>query len=170
LNGDGTIDTTATVNVFGGAAGISTFGNRTGRTAQNVNLTQLAGSYDFGMLSIGANINMGSQNITENASAGTTNVAAAGSTTDIKSQAISFSMPMGAMVLAGGMGTASTTAAGVVGRDISTSQLSLRYNFSKRTAVYGLVGNLKDQTQINANAAAGVGYMTQTAVGMLTTF
>jgi predicted porin len=77
---------------------------------------------------------------------------------------------MGAMVLAGGMGTASTTAAGVVGRDISTSQLSLRYNFSKRTAVYGLVGNLKDQTQINANSATGVGYMTQTAVGMLTTF
>jgi predicted porin len=170
LDGNGVNDTTATFNVFGGAAALTTIGNRTGRTAQTVNLTQLAGSYDFGMVRIGANINMGSQNITENASAGATNVAAAASTTDIKSQAISFMMPMGAMELAGGMGTASTSAAGVVGRDISTSQLSLRYNFSKRTAMYGVIGNLKDQTQINANAAAGVGYMTQTGVGMLTTF
>jgi hypothetical protein len=170
FNGDATNDTIATFNVFGALTGASTAGSRSGKTTFTTNLTQLAGSYDFGMLSIGANINMGSQNITENASAGTTNVAAAGSTTDIKSQAISFSMPMGAMVLAGGMGTASTSVAGVATKDQSTSQLSLRYNFSKRTAVYGLIGNAKDQTPINANSTSATGYMTQTAAGVLTTF
>jgi hypothetical protein len=161
----------ATYNVFGALTGLNTAGSRTGKTAQTVNLTQLAGSYDFGMIKIGANINMGNQNITEKATsgqAGTTTTAA--STTDIKSQAISFSMPMGAMVLAGGMGTASTSVAGTATKDQSTSQLSLRYNFSKRTAVYGLIGNAKDQTPINATSTSAVGYMTQTAVGMMTTF
>jgi len=170
LNGDGTNDLTATYNVFGALTGVSSFGNRTGKTAQTVNLTQLAGSYDFGMVKIGANINMGNQNITENASAGSSNAVAAGSTVDIKSQAISFSMPMGAMVLSGGMGTASTSVAGAATKDQSTSQLMLRYNFSKRTAVYGLIGNAKDQTPINANSTSATGYMTQTAAGVLTTF
>jgi len=166
-----TFENIATYNVFGALTGLNTAADRTGKTAQTVNLTQLAGSYDFGMIKIGANINMGNQNITENATsgaAGTTTTAA--STTDIKSQAISFSMPMGAMVLAGGMGTASTSVAGTATKDQSTSQLSLRYNFSKRTAVYGLIGNAKDQTPINANSTSAVGYMTQTAVGMMTTF
>jgi predicted porin len=170
FNGDATNDTIATFNVFGALTGASTAGSRSGKTTFTTNLTQLAGSYDFGMVKIGANINMGSQNTTENVTSGTANTAAAGSTVDIKSQAISFSMPMGAMVLAGGMGTASTSAAGVTSKDQSTSQLSLRYNFSKRTAIYGLIGNAKDQTPINANSTSAVGYMTQTAVGMLTTF
>ena len=175
LNGDGTaaapgLDATLTFNVFGALTGISTFGSRTGTTTFTTNLTQLAGSYDFGMVKIGATMNMGSQNITENASSGSTNAVTAGSTVDIKSQAISFNMPMGAMELAGGMGTATTSVAGVATKDISTSQLSLRYNFSKRTAVYGLIGNLKDQTPINATSGTVAGYATQTGVGMLTTF
>jgi len=166
-----TFENIATYNVFGALTGLNTAADRTGKTTFTTNLTQLAGSYDFGMVKIGANINMGSQNITENATsgaAGTTTTAA--STVDIKSQAISFSMPMGAMVLSGGMGTASTSVAGVATKDQSTSQLSLRYNFSKRTAVYGLIGNAKDQTPINATSTSAVGYMTQTGVGMLTTF
>ena len=170
-NGDGTNDNTATYNVFGALTGITSIGNRTGKSTFTTNLTQLAGSYDFGMVKIGANINMGSQNNSEFATsgAGGTTVTAP-NTVDIKSQAISFSMPMGAMVLAGGMGTASTSVAGVATKDQSTSQLSLRYNFSKRTAVYGLIGNAKDQTPINANSGAAVGYMTQTAAGVMTTF
>jgi hypothetical protein len=68
------------------------------------------------------------------------------------------------------MGTASTSVAGVATKDQSTSQLSLRYNFSKRTAIYGLIGNAKDQTPINANSTSATGYMTQTAAGVLTTF
>jgi len=36
--------------------------------------------------------------------------------------------------------------------------------------VYGLIGNAKDQTPINANSSSAVGYMTQTAAGVLTTF
>lgn len=166
-----TFENIATYNVFGALTGLNTAADRTGKTTYTTNLTQLAGSYDFGMIKVGATINMGSQNITENATsgaAGTTTTAA--STVDIKSQAISFMMPMGAMELAGGMGTASTSVAGVATKDISTSQLSLRYNFSKRTAVYGLIGQAKDQTPINANSASAVGYMTQTGVGMLTTF
>jgi len=169
-NGDGTNDNTATYNVFGALTGITSIGNRTGKSTYTTNLTQLAGSYDFGMVKIGANINMGSQNLSENASSGSANTASAASTVDIKSQAISFSMPMGAMVLSGGMGTASTSVAGVATKDQSTSQLSLRYNFSKRTAVYGLIGNAKDQTPINATSTSAVGYMTQTGMGVLTTF
>ena len=173
--GDGTaaapsLDTTLTYNVFGALTGISTIGNRTGTTNYTTTLTQVAGSYDFGMVKIGANINMGSQLISENASAGATNVAANGSTVDIKSQAISFMMPMGAMELAGGMSTATTSTAGTATKDLATSQLSLKYNFSKRTAVYGLVGQVKDQTSINATSATTVGYMTQSGLGMLTTF
>jgi len=166
-----TFENIATYNVFGALTGLNTAADRTGKTTFTTNLTQLAGSYDFGMVKIGANINMGSQNITENATsgaAGTTTTAA--STVDIKSQAISFSMPMGAMVLMGGMGTATTSVAGAATKDISTSQLTLRYNLSKRTAAYGLIGQVKDQTAINANSTSATGYMTQTGVGMLTTF
>jgi len=166
-----TFENIATYNVFGALTGLNTAASRTGKSTFTTNLTQLAGSYDFGMVKIGANINMGNQNNSEFATsgaAGTTTTAP--NTVDIKSQAISFSMPMGAMVLAGGMGTASTSVAGVATKDQSTSQLSLRYNFSKRTAVYGLIGNAKDQTPINANSTSAVGYMTQTAAGVLTTF
>ena len=115
---------------------------------------------------------MGSQNITENATSGAagTTAGAAGSTVDIKSQAISFSMPMGKMALSGGMGTASTSVAGTATKDLSSSQLTLRYNFSKRTAAYGTIGQVKDQKAINDNSTSVTGYMTQTAVGMLTTF
>ena len=166
-----TFENIATYNVFGALTGLNTAASRTGKSTFTTNLTQLAGSYDFGMIKIGANINMGNQNNSEFATsgaAGTTTTAP--NTVDIKSQAISFSMPMGAMVLAGGMGTASTSVAGTATKDQSTSQLSLRYNFSKRTAVYGLIGNAKDQKPINDNSTSAVGYMTQTAVGMLTTF
>ncbi|CAN1486591.1 OmpC Outer membrane protein (porin) [Burkholderiaceae bacterium] len=166
-----TFENIATYNVFGALTGLNTAANRTGKSTFTTNLTQLAGSYDFGMVKIGANINMGSQNNSEVATSGilgTTTTAA--STVDIKSQAISFMMPMGAMELAGGMGTASTSVAGVATKDQSTSQLSLRYNFSKRTAVYGLIGTAKDQTPINATSGSAVGYMTQTGLGMLTTF
>ena len=171
-DGDATNDSIAAYNVFGALTSKTTVGSRSGKTTYTTNLTQLAGSYDFGMLTVGANYNMGSQNITENATSGAagTTAGAAGSTVDIKSQAISFSMPMGAMVLAGGMGTASTSVAGVATKDQSTSQLSLRYNFSKRTAVYGLIGNAKDQTPINTNSTSAVGYMTQTGMGVMTTF
>jgi len=171
-DGDGTNDSIAAYNVFGALTSLTTVGNRSGKTTYTTNLTQLAGSYDFGMVAIGANINMGSQNTTENATTGAagTTAGAAGSTVDIKSQAISFSMPMGAMVLMGGMGTATTSVAGAATKDISTSQLTLRYNLSKRTAAYGLIGQVKDQTAINANSTSATGYMTQTGVGMLTTF
>ena len=77
---------------------------------------------------------------------------------------------MGNMELAGGMGTASTSVAGTATKDLSTSQLSLRYNLSKRSAIYGLIGTAKDQTAINSGSATATGYMTQTGVGMLTTF
>jgi len=166
-----TFENIATYNVFGALTGLNTAASRTGKSTYTTNLTQLAGSYDFGMVKIGANINMGSQNNSEVATsgaAGTTTTAP--NTVDIKSQGISFSMPMGAMVLSGGMGTASTSVAGVATKDQSTSQLSLRYNFSKRTAVYGLIGQAKDQTPINATSTSAVGYMTQTGMGVLTTF
>jgi hypothetical protein len=171
-DGDATNDSIAAYNVFGALTSITTVGSRSGKTTYTTNLTQLAGSYDFGVVMIGANYNMGSQNITENATSGAagTTAGAAGSTVDIKSQAISFSMPMGAMVLSGGMGTATTSAAGAATKDISTSQLTLRYNLSKRTAAYGLIGQVKDQTAINANSTSATGYMTQTGVGMMTTF
>lgn len=120
-------------------------------TASNTNLSQLAASYDFGAIKLGANINSGSTNNT-----------VANTTTNFASRAISFDMPMGKINLVGGFNNASQDSAGVVSADWASSQLGVKYNFSKRTILYGYTG-----TSTN-NAATGTAFktMTGTIVGI----
>ena len=150
-------------------------GNFTGDAEYNTNLTQLGGSYDFGMIKVGVTYNTGAFNRTSvtTSAAGTAPSVAAGSgvaSYDIRSQAISFSMPLGKATLYGGMGTASQASGSSTMHDFSTQQIALDYAFSKRTKVYGLIGAAKDQAKINALSTTASGYMTQTGVGVLTTF
>ncbi|NBY05034.1 MAG: porin [Betaproteobacteria bacterium] len=123
-------------NVYGaltniaGTAGTTNVGTQT-------NLSQLAGSYDFGMIKVGATINSGQSTAT------TTTVATSAVTqavTNISSRAVSFDMPMGAMNLVGGFNNASTDVGGVAATDWASSQFGLKYNFSKRTLMYGYTG------------------------------
>ena len=123
-------------NVYGaltniaGTAGTTNVGTQT-------NLSQLAGSYNFGMIKVGATINSGQSTAT------TTTVATSAVTqavTNISSRAVSFDMPMGAMNLVGGFNNASTDVGGVAATDWASSQFGLKYNFSKRTLMYGYTG------------------------------
>ena len=149
--------------------------NFTGDAEFNTNLTQLGGSYDFGMIKVGVTYNTGAFNRTSvtTSAAGTAPAVASGTgvaSYDIRSQAISFSMPLGAATLYGGMGTASQASGSSSIHDFSTQQIALDYAFSKRTKVYGLIGAAKDQAKINSLSATASGYLTQTGVGILTTF
>ena len=78
-------------------------------------------------------------------------------------------MPMGAMELFGGMGTSSQSTGSTNINNIATSQVGLIYNFSKRTRIYGIVGNLKDTVRVDA-ASTSLGYMTQTIAGINVSF
>jgi len=119
--------------------------------ASNTNLTQLAASYDFGAVKLGATMNSGATNNS------LTNVA-----TNFASRAISFDMPMGKIQLVGGFNNASQDSAGTVSDDWASSQVGVKYNFSKRTVLYGYTG-----TSTN-NAATGTTFktMTGTLVGI----
>jgi hypothetical protein len=119
--------------------------------ASNTNLTQLAASYNFGAVKLGATMNSGA---TTNS---LTNVA-----TNFASRAISFDMPMGKINLVGGFNNASQDSAGTVSDDWASSQLGVKYGFSKRTTLYGYTG-----TSTN-NAATGTTFktMTGTLVGI----
>ncbi len=166
-----------TFGALGQLSGISTAAstNFTGDAEYNTNLTQLGGSYDFGMIKVGVTYNTGTFNRTAvtTSAAGTAPSVAAGSGVaayDIRSQAISFSMPMGKASIYGGMGTASQASGSSIIHDFSTQQIAIDYAFSKRSKVYGLIGAAKDQAKINSNSSTASGYMTQTGVGILTTF
>ena len=122
-----------TFNVYGALTNYSAAAATT-NVATQTNLTQLAGSYDFGAVKVGATINNGQSTAT------TTTIATGGTaavTTNLSARAISFDMPMGAMNLVGGFNNASTDVGGVAATDWSSSQLGLKYSFSKRTMVYG---------------------------------
>jgi len=147
-----------TFNVYGALAKAGVAVDTT-NVATQTNLSQLAGSYDFGMIKLGATINSGQSTAT------TTTIATgatAAATTNIASRAISFDMPMGKMNLVGGFNNASTDVAGVAATDWSSSQFGLKYNFSKRTIMYGYTG-----TSTN-NLATGTTFkvMTGTLVGI----
>ena len=72
-------------------------------------------------------------------------------------------MPMGKMELVGGMGNSSLDSAGTVLADWATSQVGVKYNFSKRTVMYGYTGTATDN---NATAATAFKQMTGTAIGI----
>jgi len=162
----------STFNVYGaltGVGGVASVGNATFVT----NLTQLAGSYDFGAIKLGATINSGVKNV----SAGTQAMSAAGAaistagtaaTTTLAgnynfaSRAVSFDMPIGAMNLVGGFSNASMDSNGTVLNDWASSQFGVKYNFSKRTLVYGYTGTSTD----NMAAATGTKVITGTLIGI----
>jgi len=147
-----------TFNVYGALTNYSAAAATT-NVATQTNLTQLAASYNFGAVKVGATINNGQSTAT------TTTIATGGTaaaTTNMAARAISFDMPMGAMNLVGGFNNASTDVGGVAATDWSSSQLGLKYSFSKRTMVYGYTG-----TSTN-NLATGTTFkmMTGTLVGI----
>jgi len=161
--------TVNTFNVYGaltsaGAAAIA------GNTTYTTNMTQLAGSYDFGAVKVGATINNGQKNATSGpASGATTLITNAVGAYNFNSRAVSFDMPMGAMNLVGGFNNASMDAAGTPIADWSSSQFGLKYNFSKRTILYGYTGtstnNLVTATSTSANTGT-FKVMTGTLVGI----
>jgi len=175
--GTSTNDTYCTLNVFGALSALplpSATVTYSGTSEYTTNLMQLAGSYNFGAVKVGANINRGTYNLTSvtTPSVGTAPAVASGTgvaSYDLASQAISFNMPMGDMELFGGMGTSSQSTGSTNINNISTSQFGLIYNLSKRSRIYGFVGNLKDQVRVDA-ASASMSYMTQTGAGINVNF
>jgi len=148
-------------NVYGALTNIAGTAGTT-NVAVQTNLTQLAGSYDFGVMKIGATINSGQSTSTS------TNIASLVSTptvTTIAARAISFVMPMGNLDIVGGFNNASLDVANTPAsnQDWSSSQLGLKYNFSKRTMVYGYTGS---STNNLATAATALKMVTGTIVGI----
>jgi len=77
--------------------------------------------------------------------------------------AISFDMPMGKIQLVGGFNNASQDSAGTVSDDWASSQVGVKYNFSKRTVMYGYTGT---STNNLATAATALKVMTGTLIGI----
>jgi hypothetical protein len=163
----------STFNVYGAltaVGGVPTTGN----TTYSTNLTQLAGSYDFGAVKVGATIISGVKNTTSasqsytagGAALGTAGTAAATTLAgnyNFAARALSFDMPMGNVNLVGGFSNASLDGGGVALNDWSSSQLGVKYNLSKRTIVYGFTGTSTDNL---ATTATAFKQMTGTVVGI----
>ena len=127
--------------------------------ATQTNLSQLAASYDFGAMKIGATINSG-QSIATTTTIAT--LATSASTTNISARAISAVMPMGKLDIVGGFNNASLDVAGTPTADWSSSQLGLKYNFSKRTVMYGYTGTSTN----NLASGTALKVMTGTLIGI----
>jgi len=150
-------------NVFNVYGALTTAGAAAATTnvATQTNLTQLAASYDFGAVKVGATINGGQSTATTTTIATSATAAA---TTNISARAISFDMPMGAMNLVGGFNNASLDVSGTgPTADWSSSQFGLKYNFSKRTMMYGYTGT---STNNLATAATALKMVTGTVIGI----
>ena len=142
----------ALTNVAGTAA--------TTNVATQTNLSQLAGTYNFGVIKVGATINSGQSTATTTTIATSATAAAV---TNISSRAVSAVMPMGKLDIVGGFNNASLDVAGTPTADWASSQLGLKYNFSKRTVMYGYTGT---STNNLATAATALKVMTGTLIGI----
>ena len=144
-----------TFNVYGALTGYAQTVS-TGNTTYSTNMTQLAGSYDFGVVKIGATINGGQKTTTSAVTAAPTAASAAATTAtgsyNFASRALSFDMPMGKMNLVGGFSNASLDGNGVALNDWASSQIGVKYNLSKRTIVYGYTGTSTDNLATTATA------------------
>jgi len=150
---------TNTFNVLGALTTVGATA-ATANVAVQTNLTQLAGTYNFGAIKLGATINSGQSTSTS------TNIATSVATptvTNISSRAVSAVMPMGKLDIVGGFNNASLDVAGTPTADWASSQLGLKYNFSKRTVMYGFTGT---STNNLATAATAVKVITGTIVGI----
>jgi hypothetical protein len=148
-----------TFNVYGALTSVGAVAS-TGNTTYSTNMTQLAGSYDFGAVKVGATINSGVKNTTSGTSTFTNGGALIN---NFASRALSFDMPMGAWNLVGGFNNASLDGGGVALNDWSSSQLGVKYNLSKRTLVYGYTGTSTDNL---ATTATAYKQMTGTLIGI----
>jgi hypothetical protein len=109
---------------------------------------------------LGATINSGQSTATTTTIATSATAAAV---TNISSRAVSAVMPMGKLDIVGGFNNASLDVAGTPTADWASSQLGLKYNFSKRTVMYGYTGT---STNNLATAATALKVMTGTIVGI----
>lgn len=144
-----------TINAYGAISAAAT--SATTNAAERANtLTQIGASYDLGMAKIGLTINNGE------AGSGTST-----QTSSYKSNNLSVTVPLGALVPFASMGSAKTTndTTGVVSEDYKMSQVGARYMLSKRTTAYVMVGTTK-------NDAAGAAWTkdSKTVVGMAHSF
>ncbi len=150
---------TNTFNVLGALTTVGATAATT-NVAVQTNLTQLAGTYNFGAIKLGATINSGQSTSTS------TNIATSVATptvTNISSRAVSAVMPMGKLDIVGGFNNASLDVAGTPTADWASSQLGLKYNFSKRTVMYGFTGT---STNNLATTATAVKVITGTIIGI----
>ena len=147
-----------TFNVLGALTNYAAAAATT-NVATQTNLSQLAASYDFGAMKIGATINSG-QSIATTTTIAT--LATSASTTNISARAISAVMPMGKLDIVGGFNNASLDVAGTPTADWSSSQLGLKYNFSKRTVMYGYTGTSTN----NLASGTALKVMTGTLIGI----
>ena len=150
---------TNTFSVLGALTAAGTAAATT-NVATQTNLSQLAGTYNFGAVKVGATINSGQSTATTTTIATS---ATAAVVTNISSRAVSANMPMGKMEIVGGFNNASLDVAGTPTADWASSQLGLKYNFSKRTVMYGYTGT---STNNLATAATALKVMTGTIVGI----
>jgi len=150
---------TNTFSVLGALTAAGTAAATT-NVATQTNLSQLAGTYNFGAVKVGATINSGQSTATTTTIATS---ATAAVVTNISSRAVSANMPMGKMELVGGFNNASLDVAGTPTADWASSQFGLKYNFSKRTVMYGYTGTATNNL---ATAATALKVMTGTLVGI----
>jgi hypothetical protein len=161
--------TVNTFNVYGAltSAGVAAVA---GNTTYTTNMTQLAGSYDFGAVKLGATINGGQKTANSGPATGTTTLLTnAVGAYNFASRAVSFDMPMGKMQLVGGFSNASMDAAGTPMADWASSQFGLKYNFSKRTVLYGYAGTSTNNLVTATSTSADTGtfkVITGTLVGI----
>jgi len=163
----------STFNVYGALTGVGGVVS-TGNTTFNTTLTQLGGSYDFGAIKLGATINSGVKSTTSGTQAFTAagavlNTAGTAAATTLQgnynfsSRAVSFNMPMGKLELVGGFNNASLDNGTTALNDWASSQVGVKYNFSKRTIMYGYTGTSTDNL---ATTATAFKQMTGTLIGI----
>jgi len=163
-----TVGGVAGTNASGGVNTFSVLGALTNyaaaaattNVATQTNLSQLAATYNFGAIKVGATINSGQSTATTTTIATSATAAAV---TNISSRAVSAMMPMGKLDIVGGFNNASLDVAGTPTADWASSQLGLKYNFSKRTVMYGYTGT---STNNLATAATALKVMTGTLIGI----
>jgi len=150
---------TQTISAYGAisAASSAATTNAATRTAK---LTQFAASYDFGVAKVALTVNDG-----ENGGTSTS--------TQISSMTgynLSVNAPLGALVPFVSVGKAKTKndSTGVITEDYDMTQFGARYNLSKRTVAYVMVGTTKN----DAPAAVATGFTkdSKTLVGVSHSF
>ena len=149
---------------FTGSIGSTT--NRAAVAAQsNSNIAnQFAGSYDFGVVKVGLTVNRIARNVSATNAGTAANLAAIGDY-NMDSNAVSFNMPMGKFSLNGGMSSANASGAGTTHADWASRQLGVRYDLSKRTNIYGYMGNSTNSATV-AQATGVLKDLTGTVVGV----